>query len=698
MKSFTSKARGCREQRPPAILSAQMKLAEFQPRTALLCVALALTTIVVYWPVRGQQFVNMDDELYVTENPHVLNGLTSESVRWAFTTSHGTHWLPVTWLSHMLDCQLFGVHAGAHKLVNVTFHIASTVLLFLVLKRATSDIWPSAFVAAVFALHPLRVESVAWVAERKDVLSAFFWMLTLWAYVRYVERPGVGRYLWIVLFFVLGLMAKPMVVTLPFVLLLLDFWPLGRTPWAAPAREGFSRCHPKRLTLEKLPLLVLALISTGVQFWVTHSMGAIVPTGIIPIGLRVSNALVSYGRYLGKMLWPQNLAVLYPFPEAWSLSLVVTVVLFLTCVSVVVARAAKRQPHLIVGWLWYLGTLVPVIGLVQVGLQSMADRFTYIPMVGILIGVAWGAADAVADWPRARMAAVAGAAAVVCACAVATRVQLQYWRDSVTLFERAAGVTGDNYLAQSNLGVALSNRGRIEEGMAHLMEAVRLCPNSAYAHQHLGRACFLLGRIAEGIDHLRKAVALDPDSAAAHNNLGVALVKEGQLKEATVEFAEAVRLQPDYALARVGLGGVLVSLGRIEEALQHLHEAVRLRPDSADAHINLGFALAAQEKFLEAISHYEQAVRLKPEYPEAHDYLGVALRSQGQLTQAVVHFTEAVRLKPDYAEAQFHLGAALAQQGRTAEAREHLDAAVKLDPRMAAARHALEENPSEKTP
>lgn len=675
-----------------------MKLANVPPRTVLLCAALALVTAAVYWPVRGQQFVNLDDELYVTENPHVLNGLTWESVCWAFTTSHGTHWLPVTWLSHMLDCQLFGVNAGAHKLVNVAFHIAGTLMLFVVLKRATSAVWPSMFVAAVFALHPLRVESVAWVAERKDVLSTFLWMLVLWAYVRYVEHPGVRRYLWTVLFFVLGLMAKPMVVTLPFVLLLLDFWPLGRTPWAAPAREGFSRGRPERLILEKLPLLVLALISTGVQFWVTRSMGAIVSTGIIPIGLRVSNALVSYGRYLGKMLCPQDLAVLYPFPEAWSLSLVATAVLFLACASVVVARAAKRRPYLIVGWLWYLGTLMPVIGLVQVGLQSMADRFTYIPMVGILIGVAWGAADAVAVWPRARMAVVAGSAAVICACAVATRIQLQYWKNSVTLLSRAVAVTSGNFLAQSNLGVAWFNQGQVEEGMAHLLEAVRLSPNSAYAHNHLGRAYFSLGQVDDAIDHLRKAVALDPGDAAARNNLGVVLVKEGQLKEAAAEFAAAVRLRPDYVLARVGLGGVLVSLGRIEEAMQHLHEAVRLRPDSADAHINLGFALAAQEKFSEAILHYEQALRIKPEYPEAHDYLGVALRSQGQITQAVACFAEAVRLKPDYAEAQFHLGAALALQGRTAEAREHLDAAVKLNPRMTAARHALEENRQEKAP
>lgn len=676
-----------------------MKLAKAQQRTALLCVALALVTAAVYWPVRGQQFINLDDDLYVTENPHVLNGLTWESVHWAFTTTHATHWLPLTWLSHMLDCQLFGVNAGAHKLVNVAFHIASTLLLFLVLQRATSAVWPSAFVAAVFALHPLRVESVAWVAERKDVLSTFFWMLALWAYVRYAERPGVGRYLWVVWFFVLGLMAKPMVVTLPLVLLLLDFWPLGRTPWVAPARQGFSKADLRRLVLEKLPLLALATAAGVTTYRVSRSVGAIVSTGTIPIGLRITNALVSYAQYLGEMTWPHELTVLCSFPQAHPLSQVAAAAFLLVGVSVVAVYAARRRPYLLVGWLWYLGTLLPVIGLMQLGgLQSMADRFTYIPMVGILIGVAWGVAGAMAVRSRTRVAVIAGAVAVVCACAMATRVQLQYWKNSVTLLSHAVEVTSGNFLAQGNLGVALCNQGRVEEGTAHLVEAVRLSPDFAYAHQQLGRAWFLLGRTNEGIDHLRRAVTLDPGSAAAHNNLGVALLKEDRLKEAAAEFAEAVRLQPDYALARVDLGGVLVSLGQTEAALLHLHEAVRLRPDSADAHINLGSALAAQGRFSEAIPHYEQALRFQPHYPEAHDYLGVALRSEGQLAQAITHFAEAVRLKPDDASAQFHLGAALAQQGRAVEAREHLDAAVRLDPRMAPARRALEEHPQEKTP
>lgn len=626
--------------------------------------ALAVAAFVAYWPVRGQQFVSFDDDVYVTENPHVLNGVTWEGARWAFTTNHGTHWLPLTWLSHMLDCQVFGQNAGAHKLINVTFHTASALLLFLFWKRATAAVWPSAFVAAVFALHPLRVESVAWVAERKDVLSTFFWMLALWAYVRYAERPGVRRYLWVTACFVLGLMAKPMVVTLPFVLLLLDFWPLGRTSWAPPARGGFSRADPGRVIREKVPLFLLAVAGGMITVWVAHSAGAVVSPRKISVGLRVANAIISYGRYLGKMVWPSDLAALYPFPGAWPVSSIVIVAFLLVCGSVVIIRAADRHPYLVVGWLWYLGTLVPVLGLVQVGVQSMADRFTYIPSIGILICVAWGAADVAAGRMLVRVATAVGAVVVVSACAMATRQQLQYWKDSVTLFERAVTVTGDNFLAQGNLGVALCNQGRIGEGIPHLREAVRLSPNFAYAHEHLGRACFSLGKVDEGIQHLRQAVALDPASATAHNNLGVALLKLGRREEAAVEFAEAVRLRPDYALARTDLGGVLVSLGRADEALPHLREAVRLRPDNADAHDNLGCALAALGRYSEAIARYEQALRRNPNHADAH----------------------------------YNLGVLLAKLGRPAEAREHLDAAAKLDPGMTTARQSLIKKPAGKTP
>jgi Flp pilus assembly protein TadD len=628
-------------------------------RTALVCVSLVVVTLAVFWPVRHQQFINFDDDIYVTDNPHVANGLTLESVRWAFTTTRGTHWWPLTWLSHMLDCQLFGLNAGAHKLVNVAFHIGSTILLFLFLKRVTrncratprrgnlvqqtdarrrvppnghggesDNFWPSAFVAALFAIHPLRVESVAWVAERKDVLSTFFWMLTLWAYSRYVDQLKLQGsrfkvyYGVTLLFFVLGLLAKPMLVTLPVVLLLLDYWPLRRSE---------SR---QRLVLEKLPLFMLAAMAAVTTYWVTHSANAVVD---IPLDARISNALVSYVRYLGKMIWPQNLALIYPLPVEWPMPRVAAAAALLALISVVAVREATRRPYLIVGWLWYLVTLLPVIGLVQVGMQSMADRFTYVPLVGVYICISWGVADAVAAQPRARLGAAAGAVAAIVGCVIATRVQLRYWKDNLTLFRHTLAVTSGNFIAHGNLGVALSNQGRFEEAVAHLQEALGLASDYArrtnpglwaYAHNHLGRAYFALGKTNDAVAHLRQAVKLNPRDAAAHNNFGIVLVELGRHDEAIAEFTEAIRLRPDYPLAQANLGGILVDMGRIAEALPHLREALRLKPDFAPAHFQLGEALMRQGNMREAQEHLDIAVRLDPSLAKERRALDDKLRQQ----------------------------------------------------------------------
>ena len=578
--------------------------------------ALIAANLIVYASVWHHGFVNYDDDDYVTANPVVLRGLTWHGVAWAFTTEHAVNWHPLTWLSHMLDVQLFGLDPGPHHLTNLLFHIANTLLLFGLLHRMTGALGRSAFVAGLFAVHPLHVESVAWVAERKDVLSTLFWMLTLWAYVEYVKRPDLRRsdlrrYGAVLLFFALGLMAKQMLVTLPFVLLLLDFWPLGRVVIGpnpargrALSRDGWATAI--RLVWEKLPLLALSIASSVATFVIHQRGGAVIILSAIPLKLRVENALVSYVAYIGKMLWPARLAVFYPYPQSLPAWLVAGAFLALVGISLAVIRAGPRHPYLPVGWFWYLGTLVPVIGLIQVGDQAMADRYTYIPLIGLFIIVAWGVPDLLLRWPLrrivlpspflTRIALPAAASAVILACAITAKGQFQYWEDSTTLWTHALAVTTRNNIAHNNLGASLADQGKTDEAIAHYSEALRI----------------------------------KSDYADAHNNLGVALADEGKLDEAIAHYFEALRIRPDYADAHSNLGIALANEGKLDEAIAQFAEALRINPDSAKAHNNLGVALASQGKLDEAIAHFNEALRINPDYADAHKNLGVALVQQGQ--------------------------------------------------------------------
>ncbi|MGD0650692.1 MAG: tetratricopeptide repeat protein [Verrucomicrobiia bacterium] len=557
-----------------------------------------MATIAVYWPVRHFDFVNYDDSYYVYENPRVRGGLTLEGLAWAFSTNYRSNWHPLTWLSHMLDCQLFGLDAGAHHLVNVLFHVASVLLLFHVLNRMTTAPWRSAFVAAVFALHPLRVESVAWVAERKDVLSGFFWMLTVWAYVRYVEQLTVhgsrfrAFYGLALLFFALGLMAKPMLVTLPFVLLLLDYWPLGRTHWTQSAAGNDAKRSLAELLQEKLPFLALAIVSCGVTFWAQHTGGAVESLERLPVGNRVANAVVSYVRYLAKAFWPHGLAVFYPY-RPWPLEAVAVTGAVLLGVSAWVIRRARCEPQFVVGWLWYLGTLVPVIGLVQVGSQSMADRYTYIPMIGLLIMVAWGVPRRIAD-QRVRKWVSAAAAALLGLCAVLCRFQLCYWKNTETLFRHALEVTSANWVAHNNLGAALKLAGKRKEAVREFGEAVRLNPNDGYAQINLGTALLEVGKFPDAIRHLEQAVRIKPDSVIAHNVLGVAFLNAGEIQKATAQFERALELDPDSADPHYNMGLVLRKAGKAQDAIAQFEQAVRLKPDFTKAKQELAQLRAAQ--------------------------------------------------------------------------------------------------------
>lgn len=551
--------------------------------TILACIVLALATFAVYGEVGSHRFIHFDDGAYVFDNQVVRAGLTLNGVKWAFTTLYAGYWMPLTWLSHMLDCQLFGLSAGGPHLSNLLFHIANTLLLFLWLLRATRTPGPAFLVAALFAWHPLHVESVAWVAERKDVLSTFFWLLTMWAYLWYVERPAGGRYFLVLLCFGLGLMVKPMLVTLPLALLLLDYWPLHRWTPNQQDEKTFTRVTGGRLVLEKVPLLILSLLCSAVTVYAQKTSGALARLGEIPLTERVATALVAYVWYPLKMLWPSRLAVLYPHPlDTFPLWQVLGAGLILVLISILIIRLRRSYPYLLVGWLWYLGTLLPVIGLVQVGDQAWADRFTYVPLIGLFILSVWGAREVTALLPGARGLRPLGAVIILAALLVVTFFQVRLWRDSITLFEHTLSVTGDNYLIQHNLGVALAARGQREQAAAHFLEALRLNPANARAQNRRGEDLVAQGKIDAGIARFQRAVKLKPDLVEAYNNLGLAYASQGRMDQALAMFRQAIALDRNFAAAYKNLAMALMCQGKNKEAGEMLENAARLKPDDLE--------------------------------------------------------------------------------------------------------------------
>jgi tetratricopeptide (TPR) repeat protein len=554
-------------------------------------------------------FVNYDDPVYIATNPNVRDGITWSGVVWAFTHSFDGNWFPLTWISHMLDCQLFGLNAGAHHFTNLAIHAAATLLLFAVLRRITRARWASAMVAALFALHPLHVESVAWIAERKDVLGALFWMLTLWAYARYVARPERSRYVWTLVAFAMGLMAKPMLVTLPLVLILLDYWPFAR---------GLR-------IREKLPFLALSLAASVVTYAAHAQAKAVVSLDTIPPGMRVGNALVSYAAYIGKAFWPSGLAIFYPYPKNSFLWPATLAGIGLAAVTAAAIAAARKRPYLTVGWLWYLVTLVPVIGLIQAGLQARADRYMYIPMIGLSIALVWGGADLLRAWPQTRVVL----AVEICAgCALVTWRQVAYWEDGVKLFQRAVDVTGDNYVARVNLAHALREHGDEAGAIRQLQEALRIQPDSGLAHDGLGELLGKQGRWDEALTQLRLAEVSLPDDAALHYRIGLLLGTAGRADQAAAELSQAIRLDPRNADAHRNLGISLAMMDRLPEAAAEFRAAVELNPDDANARFNFGVALANLGQTHEAIAQLSEAVRLNPGLAEARAALDGAVAAE----------------------------------------------------------------------
>jgi len=547
---------------------------------------LALITLTAFWPVLHAGFLNYDDDEYVTDNPQVPAGLTIEGAKWAFTTPHSMNWHPLTWLSHMADVELFGLNPRGHHLINLLFHAANTVLLFLLLVRMTGSVWRSGFVAALFGMHPLHVESVAWVSERKDVLSTLFWILATWAYIRYAEVPRLRRYIPVFLLMALGLLSKPMLVTLPFVFLLLDYWPLQRLSFGKKD-TGKPSLPLWKLVVEKTPLFAMAAASSAVTYIVQQKGGAVSSFEAVPFGARVANALVAYVGYIGKMVWPAKLAVLYPHPgttlPVWKAVAAGVVLALITFLAVVPAR---RRRYMAVGWLWYLGTLVPMIGLVQVGGQAMADRYTYVPLIGLFVMIAWGMNDgatrrqgdkATPTPPYPHTPILTALALIVLGALMAkTWVQAGYWRDSITLFRHTIAVTGPNYVAHYNLGCAL------------------------VAHYNLGCALGEKGRLEEAVEHYRESIRVTPGYPRAHYNLAGTLRDQGKLDEAAAEYREAIRLDPEYAEAYHNLGNLLDDQKKGDEALAMYLEAVRLNPTLAEVHNNLAIKYYFEGEYVKA--------------------------------------------------------------------------------------------------
>jgi protein O-mannosyl-transferase len=805
LRALPDRVRGERSMCRPATEATPAPTRAASPVTAwslfpvwLLAVSLVLATMALYWPATWCDFVNFDDDLYLTANVQVQKGLTWEGVKWACLNPVCWNWHPLTVWSHMLARQLFGWKPWGHHLANVILHAVNTGLVFLLLRRVTGALWRSALVAALFGWHPLHVESVAWVAERKDVLSGLFGLLALMAYARYAEGrrerisrqfdalcgaesqvgpltpvlspsegerencqqpkpeagglgsvaggrwfllnlPPAGFYLLSLFLLGLGLMSKPMLVTWPCLMLLLDYWPLGRmqnaecrmqkleasdTHYAPRNTSRVSRTTLQPLLMEKIPFFVVAALASVVTFVVQRRGGILLSAETPPLGARVGNALISYGRYLGKLFWTADLAVFYPHPGYWPLGKVLLAGALLLCISVLVWAERRRYPYLLVGWLWYCGTLVPVSQIVQTANMAMADRWTYLPSLGVLVLVVWGGRELTRGWRyQAQALSVAGSAVVV-VCLALTRQQIDYWKDSETLFRHALKVTEYNWFvhnhlgaafykkgqtdeairqyrealrlnpdfaqAHNNLGMALSSIGHLDEAIRQYREALRLKADYAEAHNNLGIVFYLQSRTDEAIREFKEAIGLKPDLAEAHYNLGAALDQKGQMDEASREYQETVRLQPDYANAHYHLGVALGQKGQAGEAIRHYQEAIRLQPDYADAHRSLGIVFYQQSRIDEAIREFEEVVHLRPDHADAHNNLGMALSSKGRLDEAVSQIQEALRLERNYAEAHYNLGVALAQQGQTDEAIHQFQEALRLKPDLAYARRSLE--------
>lgn len=644
----------------------------------ILCASLVIGTFLVFGGALRHGFVNYDDDQYVYENPQVSRGLTTDGAVWAFTHRYSNNWHPLTWLSHMTDCEIFGLKPDGHHLTSVTLHAFNAMLLFLLLRRLTGSIWRTTFIAALFAIHPLRVESVAWISERKDLLSGCFFLLTLLAYSKYAERSRLRGavdkpwYLITLIAFACGLMSKPMLVTLPGVLLLLDFWPLRRT-----TSHSIATWRP--LILEKIPFMILSLASCAATLVAQREAVASFVT--LPIATRIANAVAAIGVYLWQFIWPTRLAAFYPYADSGELALQTAVgCVLLLAISVVAWKQRTRRPWLLFGWLWYLGMLTPVIGIIQVGEQAHADRYTYLPQIGIALALIWAVAEWSANIPQRLVTMrISGGLALMALAFLATR-QTAHWRDSRSLWERALAVTKNNSLAHNNLGHVFITEGRPADALEHFREALRIQPNLAEAENNIGTVFMDMGRTAEAMTHFERALKLKPDYAIANNNYATLLIPAGRHADAIQHFERALRSRPDYPEVHYNLGNLRATQGRPADAITHYEQALRLRPRYAKAHFGLGAALVLQRRPAEAIQRFQTALQIMPDFAEVHYNLGLLLIAEKREAEAIEHFRRAGAIQPQFAEAHYRMALTLQSQGRHAEAIAQYEKAIAANP------------------
>jgi len=639
---------------------------------------LALATLVVYWGIWNSDFVDFDDTQYVTDNRHVKDGLTVDGINWAFTTFHASNWHPLTWISHMLDMSLFGMWAGGHHITNLVLHIMSTLLLFSLLRYTTGRLWASTAVAALFALHPLHVESVAWISERKDVLSALFWMLTMWAYVLYARKPGLLRYATVVLAFALGLMSKPMLVTLPVILLLLDYWPLKRFEIAAEGgRLRIKGGDLRRLLLEKAPLAAMAVISAAVT--VIAQRTATAKLDVIDVGPRITNVFVSYARYIVEMLWPADLVAFYPYKDKPQYPAALAALVFLAAASIAAVYLSRRLRYVLVGWLWYVITLIPVIGIIRVGSQSHADRYTYIPLIGIFIIIAWGIGDIIRRRPQlARLTVVAAAMVLICAGIMAHLTSRQ-WRNTYALSLRAATVK-QSFRMLLILASSQIDRGELQFALASLKEAQKLRPDDPELLSTFGRAMLRMKRFPEAVGYYDEAMKAAADRREIWLNKALALYGMGKTEEAEAHVRKAAELDPYWAVPYSELGRMLGETGGLDEGIAAYQKALELDPMLAEAHSNLSVLYMRKGDFESAAKELRTKLNIEPD-ASAWSNLGGCMVALNRLDEAEAAYRQSIGMQPDNAAAHYNLGVVLASNNRISEALAEVRKAIELDPK-----------------